>query len=160
MRGGGGEETEAVHYDVGVYELTVQAEFCAAHAIWIRGKREAIHGHNWRVSVVVGGERLDRDGLLCDFHEVERVLAGVIAPWRDASLNDAEPFCPDGLAMNPTAEHVARVIHDGVAAALGKEREGEEKPREVRVLSVSVTEAPGCVATYRPGGPASDGREP
>ena len=30
-----------------VYEITVEDEFCAAHAIVIRGEREAVHGHNW-----------------------------------------------------------------------------------------------------------------
>lgn len=128
-----------------VYELTVQTEFCAAHAIWIRGEREALHGHNWRVSVVVAGAELDRDGLLCDFHEVERALGAVVAPWRDRSLNDVVPFGPDGRGLNPTAEHVARQIAMGVEAgtraALGDRG---------RVAAVSVTEAPGCVATYRP----------
>ncbi len=127
-----------------MYELTVQSEFCAAHAIWIRGERETIHGHNWRVSVVVAGAELDADGLLCDFHEVERALAEAIAPWRDRSLNDVAPFAPDGRGLNPTAEHVAREIATRVEGAtrgaLGA-RGG--------VAAVSVTEAPGCVATYR-----------
>jgi len=127
-----------------VYEVTVQDEFCAAHAIWIRGERERLHGHNWRVTVVVAGPELDDDGLLCDFHEVERVLGSVLAPWRDASLNDAPPFAPDGRGVNPTAERVAETIavamRDGLRRVL---------PAGASVASVSVTEAPGCIATWR-----------
>lgn len=126
-----------------VYELTVQTEFCAAHAIWIRGVREPTHGHNWRVSVVVSGDRLDEDGLLCDFHEVERALAETIAQWRDRSLNDAVPFAPDGRGLNPTAEHVARQIALGLDALMAQRPDGRGT-----VSRVSVTEAPGCIATY------------
>lgn len=127
-----------------MYELTVQTEFCAAHAIWIRGERESVHGHNWRVLLIVAGCELDADGLLCDFHEVERALADAIAPWRDRSLNDVAPFAPDGRGLNPTAEHVAREIASRVerATRAGLGARG-------RVSAVSVTEAPGCVATYR-----------
>ncbi|QYK47685.1 MAG: 6-carboxytetrahydropterin synthase [Phycisphaeraceae bacterium] len=126
-----------------MYELTVQTEFCAAHAIWIRGVREPIHGHNWRVSVVVAGDRLDEDGLLCDFHDVERALAETIAPWRDRSLNDASPFAPDGRGLNPTAEHVARQIALGVGTLIAGHMNGRGT-----VARVSITEAPGCIATY------------
>lgn len=127
-----------------VYELTVQSEFCAAHAIWIRGEREPVHGHNWRVSVVVSGHELDEDGLLCDFHEVERALSGAIAPWQNRSLNDLAPFAPDGRGLNPTAEHVAREIARAVDDATRDTLAGRGG-----VASVSVTEAPGCVATFR-----------
>lgn len=126
-----------------MYELTVQTEFCAAHAIWIRGVREPMHGHNWRVSVVVAGDRLDEDGLLCDFHDVELALAETIAPWRDRSLNDASPFAPDGRGVNPTAEHVARQIALGIGARIARRLDGRGA-----VARVSVTEAPGCIATY------------
>lgn len=127
-----------------VYEVKVQTEFCAAHAIWIRGERETLHGHNWRVKVVIAGPALDADGLLCDFHVVERALAAVIAPWRDRSLNDAAPFAPDGRGVNPTAERVAETI----GRAMEAELRGGLPPGAV-VASVSVTEAPGCVACWR-----------
>ena len=129
-----------------VYELSVHDEFCAAHAIWIRGERERLHGHNWRVNVVVAGPELDSDGLLCDFHVVDRSLASVIDPWRNGSLNDVAPFAPDGRGVNPTAERVAETIARALAAALSA-----ALPPGASVRSVSVTEAPGCVATWRQG---------
>ena len=124
-----------------MFRLTVQAEFCAAHALTIGGEREPLHGHNWRVEAVVEGPDLDADGLLCDFHAVEAALAGVIEPLDNADLNQAPPLA----GLNPTTENVARVICDGLAAAL----EGV-LPVGARVARVTVTEAPGCRAEYQP----------
>jgi 6-pyruvoyltetrahydropterin/6-carboxytetrahydropterin synthase len=120
------------------YELTVEREFCAAHALVIAGQREAVHGHNWRVTLVVRGEQLDADGLLCDFHQLERELDAVLAPFENADLNDTPPFDE----RNPTAEHVAHHIAEQMQRRLSA--------ASAHVASVSVTEAPGCRATYRP----------
>ena len=65
-----------------MYELTVTTEFCAAHSLVIRGEREVLHGHNFRVVACVAGTEVDSDGLLCDFHLVEAVLKEVIEPLR------------------------------------------------------------------------------
>jgi 6-pyruvoyl-tetrahydropterin synthase len=85
-----------------MFTIAVTREFCAAHAIVIAGVREPLHGHNFRVTATLEGESLDGEGLLCDFHLVERELEAIMG----------------------------RV------------------PTSVRVASVSVTEAPGCVATW------------
>jgi 6-pyruvoyltetrahydropterin/6-carboxytetrahydropterin synthase len=123
-----------------MYELAVHAEFCAAHAIVVGGVRERMHGHNWRVTARVEGSVLDADGLLCDFHTVEGVLAGILEPWRNGNLNEVSPFD----RLNPTAENVARVIAEALAEGLD-----EGLRPHAWVASVSVTEGPGCVATYR-----------
>ncbi|MCI0674515.1 MAG: 6-carboxytetrahydropterin synthase [Phycisphaerales bacterium] len=120
-----------------MYELTVEREFCAAHAIVIGGRLEPLHGHNWRVRITVTGEKLDSNGLLCDFHAIESRLDRVIAPLHNGNLNTTPPFDQ----INPTAEHVARHIAEAMSAAL---------PRNVRLSHATVTEAPGCSATYRP----------
>lgn len=121
-----------------MFELSVDREFCAAHAIVIAGTREPLHGHNWRVRVTVAGPDLDADGLLCDFHLIEKRLDQVIASLHNRDLNVTPPF----NTVNPTAEQIARHIAQNVAPAL---------PRTVRLTGCSVTEAPGCQATYRPG---------
>lgn len=120
-----------------MYELSVQRVFSAAHALLLGGRREPLHGHDWRVTVVVAGTKLDRDGLLCDFHALQAALDSILAPFRNANLNEVEPF----TRVNPSAEQVARHIADRLAPAL---------PPGVRLARVHVTEAPGCEATYRP----------
>ncbi len=118
-----------------MFELTVCREFCAAHAITMGGVREESHDHRWRVRAVVQGDQLDSDGLLCDFHQIERELDRVLELLRGRDLNRTPPFD----RVNPTAENVARHIAEGL---------GERIPQGVTLKSVSVTEAPGCTATY------------
>ena len=46
-----------------MYELKIITEFSAAHSLRnFRGKCEALHGHNWKVEVVVSGKELDDSG--------------------------------------------------------------------------------------------------
>ncbi len=130
-----------------MYEITVSTTFSAAHAIVIRGEREPLHGHDWRVEAVLAGPELDEDSLLVDFHLVEGILSGIVKPFRNANLNDVPPFDK----QNPSAEGVARHIADSLAARLGSALDGGG----VRVASVRVTEAPGCSATYRPTTPGT-----
>lgn len=120
-----------------MFELSVQRVVPAAHAIEIRGERESLHGHHWEVTVTVAGERLDDDGLLCDFHALERALDAILEPFRNRSLNDVPPFD----RVNPTAEHFARHVGESV---------GPRVPAGASLVGVRVTEAPGCAAVYRP----------
>ncbi len=124
-----------------MYEITVEDEFCAAHAIVIRGEREPLHGHNWRVRVTLAGRELDADGLLLDFHALERIVRQTIDPFRDRNLNETAPFD----RTNPTAEQVARHIAESVGRAVCS-----LVPAGVRVASVWLTEARGCSVVYRP----------
>lgn len=132
-----------------MYALEVNATFSAAHAIVIRGERERLHGHDWNVTATIEGAEVDADGLLVDFHAVERALREIVAPFHNANLNETPPFD----RVNPTAEWVARHIAESLQSRL--ESGGGESPKipgtgRARVASVRVTEAVGCAATYRP----------
>ncbi len=118
-----------------VYTVRVERTICAAHALEIAGARETLHGHNWRVVVALGGPSLDGDGLLVDFHAAEAALRDVLAPFENRSFNDVPPFD----RINPSAELIAQFV----ATSLGG-----RMPPGVRVLSATVSEAPGCTATY------------
>lgn len=118
-----------------MYELSVEREFCAAHAIRIHGRMEPVHGHNFRVTIVVAGAELDANDLLCDFHVLERDIDAVISRFNNADLNHTPPFD----RINPTAERIAQHIGEDVAKRL---------PPHVRLLRTTVTEAPGCKASF------------
>ena len=120
-----------------VYELTIQSEFCAAHAIVVAGGREPVHGHNWRVTATIAADALDSDGLVCDFHKLHKQLRDILAPLNNADLNRTPPFDE----LNPTAEHVAMHIGRQLASTI---------PTPARLVRLRVTEAPGCAATYIP----------
>jgi 6-pyruvoyltetrahydropterin/6-carboxytetrahydropterin synthase len=48
-----------------MYELKVVTQFSAAHQLRnLGGKCEELHGHNWKIEVIVRGEKLDSAGLL------------------------------------------------------------------------------------------------
>ena len=118
-----------------MYLIRIERSFSAAHSLDIGGVREPIHGHNWGVAATLAGPSLDADGLLVDFHAMERALDGIIGRFHNRSLNDTPPFD----RVNPSAELVAQFIAVSLAGHL---------PRGVHVQSVSVGEAPGCTATY------------
>ncbi|MDP7030025.1 MAG: 6-carboxytetrahydropterin synthase [Phycisphaerales bacterium] len=118
-----------------MYAIRTERTFSAAHAITMGGVAETLHGHDWRVRVLVGGPELDADGLLVDFHALERLLDDVIRPFHNTTLNDVPPFD----TMNPTAEAVARFIAESLVVDL---------PGTIASLTVSVTEAPGCEASF------------
>ncbi len=125
-----------------MFEISVTSTFAAAHAIRLQdGSREPLHGHNWTVTVTVERDALDEIETVMDFHALERLVETVIGPWRNASLESCVPFA-GATGRNSTAESVAH--HIGTTVAL-------QLPEGVRLLRVSVTEAPGCVATWRPG---------
>ena len=116
-----------------MFSLRIERTFSAAHAIIIGGAREALHGHDWRVRMTVEGDQLNEEGLLCDFHLLERVLDSAIAPLRDSNLNDVDVL----VGINPTAENVALYLASTVAGDL---------PPDIRRLRLAITEAPGCEA--------------
>ncbi|MCA9275515.1 MAG: 6-carboxytetrahydropterin synthase [Phycisphaerales bacterium] len=122
-----------------MYSITVTHEFCAAHTLSIAGAQEPLHGHNFVTKATIAGDTLDADGLLCDFHTVHAVLVEICEPFTNRNFNEVPPFD----ATNPSAELIARHIADELAGRLD-----EALAPNARVQSVSITEAPGCVAVY------------
>ncbi|MCH2135985.1 MAG: 6-carboxytetrahydropterin synthase [Phycisphaerales bacterium] len=116
-----------------MYRLQVERRVRATHAIVIAGELETPHEHDWRIRVQVSGPTLDSEGLLCDFHVLEQQLDRLIKPFHDADLNATPPFDK----VNPTAEHVAQFIAEGMADGAGS---------AITRIEAAVTEAPGCEA--------------
>jgi 6-pyruvoyl-tetrahydropterin synthase len=83
----------------------------------------------------VQGDTLDKDGLLVDFLDLEQQLAKAIDPLNNSNLNT----CPEMKNQNPSTEHVALYITECVNV---------QPPN--KIVSVTVTEAPHCKATYTP----------
>ncbi len=119
------------------FDITTTREFSAAHQLRLYdGSLEPVHGHNWRVKVTVTADQLDSIGVVMDFHELERLLDGIVTPWHNTHLNEQPPF---NAGVNPTTENVA--MHIGQTLRL---------PAQVRVTSVEVWETSNCSAIYRP----------
>ncbi len=126
------------------FTATIEAVFAASHALRLPdGTLEPVHGHNWPVRVTVASATLDAMDTVVDFHDLERWVEAVLAPWRNRHLNDVAPFADDAgrLAVNPSAERVAEHIGRAVQASL---------PERVTLVEVAVGEAPGCTAGWSP----------
>jgi len=123
------------------YELFIQATFSAAHNLReYKGKCERLHGHNWRVDLHLAADRLNREGMVLDFTEANRILREVLDPFDHAYLNDVPPFD----RLNPSSENLARIIAEAVAGRL---------PAGIRLAAVTTWESDHAAATYRPGSP-------
>ncbi|MBO8158364.1 MAG: 6-carboxytetrahydropterin synthase QueD [Thermosyntropha sp.] len=123
-----------------MYELGVIQEFAAAHKLNnYEGNCRNIHGHTWKVEIVVEGEKLDENGMLIDFRELKKIAACLIAEKYDHRfLNEIAPFDK----INPTAENIAHQIYIDVKKKL---------PDGIKLKSVKVWESSNAYALYKEG---------
>ncbi len=88
-----------------MFAVSAEVEFAAAHALaGYAGPCEKLHGHNYRVRLMVASPELDRLGMVMDFTELKRILKEITAPLDHQNLNELPPF----QRQNSTAEHLAR----------------------------------------------------
>lgn len=91
----------------GHFELKVVDVFSSAHSLrGYAGNCERVHGHNWKVEVVVSCSGLDERGLGIDFRDLKSALKDVLGRLDHKNLNEVEPFDK----MNPSSENLASYI--------------------------------------------------
>lgn len=120
-----------------MYELKIITEFSAAHKLRnFRGKCESLHGHNWKIEVVVSGTDLDERGLILDFADVKAATSDVMSEIDHCYLNEL-PFFTE---HNPSSENIARYIFQQLREKLAND--------QVRIKSVTAWESQDACATY------------
>ena len=113
------------------------SSFAAAHNLKdFRGKCENLHGHNWKVEVVLRGESLESNGILVDFGEVKAATRQALEEVDHKYLNELPFFSQN----NPSSENVARFLFEKLSAKLNTGNR--------RLLSVSAWESADACATY------------
>ena len=123
-----------------MFEVSVDETFAAAHNLRnYHGKCEDLHGHNYKVRVVLEGQELDDTGLLYDFVHLKRVIQEVIGGLDHKYLNELAPFD----VLNPSAENIARYIYERTAKGLQK------TPNGSGIARVTVWETDTSAATYQ-----------
>lgn len=101
-----------------MYQLKIEDSFAAAHSLrGYKGACEALHGHNWKIEVVVRADRLDEIGLAIDFHELKAVTREALGALDHVYLNDIGPF----REMNPSSENIARHLFEQIASRIDRE---------------------------------------
>ena len=120
-----------------MYELKIITEFSAAHNLRnFRGKCEALHGHNWKVEVVLSGKNLDESGVVLDFAEVKVATSEIISEIDHRYLNDLPFF----MENNPSSENIARYIFHRLQEKIDNDR--------VRIRRVTAWESQDACASY------------
>jgi len=98
-----------------MFELIIEDSFSAAHRLKnYKGNCENLHGHNWKVQMVVESEKLDDIGLAIDFRDLKKVLNEVLRILDHKYLNDIEYF----QKHNTSSEHIAKFIYTQVKERL------------------------------------------
>ena len=91
-----------------MYTVTVIRDFVARHFLiggdW--GDENKLHAHHYKVEIQLQGDKLDQHGYLVDIVEIENGLSGVIAHFRDKTLNEL----PEFEDLNPSIEHFSRIV--------------------------------------------------
>ena len=91
-----------------MYSLRVEATFSSAHNLrGYKGKCEDLHGHNWRVELVVKSEKLNNIGIVVDFKDLKKKLKASLEEMDHKYLNKISYF----KKVNPTSENIAKYIY-------------------------------------------------
>lgn len=132
-----------------MYRISKSISFCYGHRLLnYDGKCKHLHGHNARAVIILEQEELDERGMLVDFKDIK----DVVKKWVDTELDHNMLLCKDDPILpvlreagerffimddNPTAENIAKLIYEFVAAA------------DYPVIDVSIWETDTCYASYR-----------
>ncbi len=131
-----------------MFRVTREIDFCYGHRLLnYDGKCRYLHGHNGRALITLEAPSLDERGMLVDFSDIKRL----VQKWIDENLDHNmllcrhDPILPVLQAQgervfimeeNPTAENIARLIHQR-AVDTG-----------LPVVEVTMWETDRCCATY------------
>ena len=124
-----------------MFQVSVDETFSAGHALrGYKGKCENVHGHNYKVRIILEGPGLDSIGLLYDFTHLKRVIRDIVEGVDHKFLNDQAPFD----AINPSAENLAKFFYEETS------RQMNAMPQGARISRVTVWETDTTSATYWP----------
>jgi 6-pyruvoyltetrahydropterin/6-carboxytetrahydropterin synthase len=107
-----------------MYYVEKRITISAAHNLHLsyESKCEALHGHNFVVTVYCKSEELNEDGMVTDFTHIKRIVKETFD----------HKYINEVLEVNPSSENIARWICDHVE----------------NCYKVSVQESEGNIATY------------
>ena len=90
-----------------MFKIKVVTHFSAAHFLRnYKGKCENLHGHNWKVEVLVSRANLNSLGMAMDFSDLKKMTQSAIDEFDHQQLDNIEYF----KKHNPSSEEIARYI--------------------------------------------------
>ncbi len=121
------------------YRVTVSARFEAAHnLIDYEGGPEPLHGHSYKIEIVLESDKLQQHDLAVDFVPARKALEAVAREFDSTYINQHPAFA----GRNTSAENLARYF--------AQRMEGSGALGWARVAEATVWEGPVNRATYVP----------
>ena len=120
-----------------MFEIEIVLPVSAAHQLrGYNGNCSNLHGHNYRVTVTVRSNELDRIGIALDFRKLKQELDSLLEEYDHRNLSEL----PEFQELNPTSEVLARTIY----RRMGEKMNGGP----IRVWKVRVGESDSSAVTY------------
>lgn len=91
-----------------MFELSIKGDIASAHFLrGYQGKCKDLHGHTWKIEVVIVNNQLNEIGMVADFAVLKKQLKEFLMAIDHVCLNDL-PFFQE---VNPTTENIAKYIY-------------------------------------------------
>ena len=91
-----------------MFELTIKDSIASAHFLrGYEGMCKNLHGHTWKIEVVISSSSLDKIGMVADFIDIKKKLKSFLSALDHVCLNDLPYF----KEHNPTTENIAKYIY-------------------------------------------------
>lgn len=98
-----------------MYKLSIDTMISASHFLRdYSGPCQRMHGHNWKIQVIVTGDQLDKAGMIIDFKKLSDITWQVVGQFDHQTFNDVPPFDQ----INPTAENMAKYFYHEIGRIL------------------------------------------
>lgn len=119
------------------YTMKILLDFAAAHLLRdYEGVCNRLHGHNWKVEVLVTATKLDDVGMGMDFKVIKDATRELIGKLDHRNLNDIPPFDK----INPTAENISEYLYSELSKELNVDG--------IKVSAVTLWETDRASVTY------------
>ena len=117
-----------------MYSVTVRDHVMIAHSLTgqVFGPAQRLHGATYVVDVEFKRPALDADGIVADIGRAADALRRVLADLNYRNLDELPAFA----GRNTTTEFLARVVFDGLVAAIGR---GDLGPGAGAIEQIRVT---------------------
>ena len=117
-----------------MYSVTVRDHVMVAHSFTgqVFGPAQRLHGATYVVDVELKRPTLDADGVVVDIGRAAEALRKVLADLNYRNLDEVPSFA----GRNTTTEFLARVVFDGLVAAI---RRGDLGPGAGAIEQIRVT---------------------
>ncbi|MCX7965177.1 MAG: 6-carboxytetrahydropterin synthase QueD [Syntrophorhabdaceae bacterium] len=121
-----------------MFNLYITDTFSAAHRIEeYHGKCEELHGHNFKVEVLVQGDKLGPGGMLVDFKVLKTLLKNILNSLDHKYLNEIDFFKERACS----SENIALYIYE--------EFKNFIKDYDITLYEVRVWESDTAYASYK-----------